>query len=110
MPTRIISARWSICGRACSVPVYATAFTAGLLAAKIAGEPGAAPVPVDRGQGRATAFRSGPFEVEYINVTHSIPESNALAIRTPLGLVLHSGDWKLDDTADGRPADRRRRA
>jgi ribonuclease J len=40
----------------------------------------------------------GPFEVEYVPVAHSIPESNGLAIRTPLGLVLHTGDWKLDDT------------
>ena len=43
-------------------------------------------------------IRLGPFEVEYFNVAHSIPESHALAIRTPLGPVLHSGDWKLDAT------------
>ena len=41
-------------------------------------------------------FTVGPFEVEYIPVSHSIPEPNALAIRTPLGTVLHTGDWKLD--------------
>ena len=87
------------------VPVYATAFTANLLAAKIASEPDAAPVPVNlvRPGERITL---GPFEVEYINVAHSIPESNALAIRTPLGLVLHSGDWKLDDQPTvGLPTD-----
>ena len=39
----------------------------------------------------------GPFVVEYINVAHSIPESHALAIRTELGTLLHTGDWKLDD-------------
>ena len=87
------------------VPVYATAFTANLLAAKIAAEPDAAPVPVNvvRPGDRITL---GPFEVEYINVAHSIPESHALAIRTPLGLVLHSGDWKLDDQPTvGLPTD-----
>ena len=78
-------------------PVYATPFTAGLLAAKIAGERGAMPqVPITVVKpGEKIAI--GPFEVEYINVAHSIPESHALAIRTDLGTVVHSGDWKLDD-------------
>src|SRR5690606_5247595 len=79
------------------VPVYATAFTANLVRAKLASEPGAEPIPITvvaPGQ----RFNVGPFDVEYINVTHSVPESNALAIRTPLGTVLHSGDWKLDPT------------
>ena len=40
----------------------------------------------------------GPFDVELISMAHSIPESNALAIRTPHGCVLHTGDWKLDPT------------
>ena len=40
----------------------------------------------------------GPFTVDFINVAHSIPESNALAIRTPAGIVLHTGDWKIDPT------------
>ena len=87
------------------VPVYCTAFTAGLLAAKAAGEPGAEPIPVTivrPGQ----PFKVGPFEVEYIHVTHSVPESNSLAIRTPHGTVLHSGDWKLDPSPVlGPPSD-----
>jgi ribonuclease J len=87
------------------VPICATAFTAGLLSAKLASEPGVSPIPVNlvkAGQ-RVTV---GPFDVEYINVTHSIPESHALAIRTPLGTVLHSGDWKLDpEPAIGEPTD-----
>jgi ribonuclease J len=90
------------------VPVYATAFTAGLLNAKLASEPGAAAVPVtivEPGQ----RFTLGPFEIEYVHVAHSIPESHALAIRTPLGLVLHSGDWKIDETPmDGPPTDAKR--
>src|SRR4029077_7631925 len=38
----------------------------------------------------------GPFDVEYVSVAHSIPESNGLIIRTALAAVLHSGDWKID--------------
>ena len=87
------------------LPVYATAFTAHLLAAKLASEPGSELVPINqvRAGDRVTL---GPFEVEYINVAHSIPESNALAIRTPFGTVIHTGDWKLDDApAVGAPTD-----
>jgi ribonuclease J len=41
-------------------------------------------------------FDLGPFDIEFVSVTHSLPEPNALAIRTPLGTVVHTGDWKLD--------------
>lgn len=48
----------------------------------------------------------GPFSVEFVRVTHSIPESAALVIETPAGRVLHSGDFKLDpEPADGEPTD-----
>jgi ribonuclease J len=78
-------------------PVYATRFATGVLEARRLGEPGAPKVELKEvAPGRR--IRIGPFEVEYVPVAHSIPESNALAIRTPLGLVLHTGDWKLDDT------------
>ena len=43
-------------------------------------------------------FKAGPFDIELVTMAHSIPESNALIIRTPLGNVLHTGDWKLDPT------------
>ena len=43
-------------------------------------------------------FTLGPFDLEFITVTHSIPEPNALAIRTRLGTVLHTGDFKIDST------------
>jgi ribonuclease J len=78
-------------------PVYATPFTASLLAAKREGEPGALEVPVNVVPlgGR---FTLGEFDIELVSVAHSIPESNALIIRTPLGNVLHTGDWKLDPT------------
>src|SRR5215468_1403687 len=70
------------------VPLYATPFTAALLQAKRAGEPGAPDIPVKiiPLSGR---FRVGPFDLEFVSVAHSIPESNALIIRTPHGNVLH---------------------
>ncbi|HVY59075.1 MAG TPA: ribonuclease J [Xanthobacteraceae bacterium] len=79
------------------VPVYATPFTAALLEAKRQGEPGAPEIPVTVVplNGR---FELGPFSIELVSVAHSIPESNALIIRTGLGTVLHTGDWKLDPT------------
>src|SRR6476646_2438549 len=72
------------------VPIYATPFTAALLEAKCAGEPGAPKIPVNviPVGGR---INLGPFEVEFVSVAHSIPESNALIIRTSLGSVLHTG-------------------
>jgi len=77
------------------VPLYATPFTAALLEAKRLAEPGAPEIPViivPLG-GRISL---PPFDIEFVSVAHSIPESNALIIRTPLGAVLHTGDWKLD--------------
>lgn len=76
-------------------PVYATRFAAGLLEAKRLAEPGAPNVPITIVQpGEKIAL--DPFSVEYVPMAHSIPESTALAIRTPAGLVLHTGDWKID--------------
>ncbi|HEV3373907.1 MAG TPA: ribonuclease J [Xanthobacteraceae bacterium] len=79
------------------VPVFATPFTAALLEAKRQGEPGAPEVPVTivPPGGR---FALGPFDIELVSVAHSIPESNGLIIRTELGAVLHTGDWKIDPT------------
>jgi ribonuclease J len=79
------------------VPVYATPFTAALLEAKCASDPGAPEIPVTvvplRGR-----FKVGPFDIEMVTMAHSIPEANALIIRTPAGTVLHTGDWKIDPT------------
>lgn len=77
------------------VPVYATPFTAALLQAKRQGEAGAIDIPVNIVQ-LGSRFKVGDFDIELVSVAHSIPESNALIIRTPLGNVLHTGDWKLD--------------
>jgi ribonuclease J len=86
-------------------PVYATPFTASLLAAKREGEPGALDVPV-KVVPLGARFTLGEFDIELVSVAHSIPESNALIIRTPLGNVLHTGDWKLDPTpVIGPPTD-----
>jgi len=76
-------------------PVYATAFTCGLLEARKLSEPGAPKINLRVIQ-PGVPIELGPFSVEYIPVSHSIPESNALAIRTKHGLVVHTGDWKID--------------
>ncbi len=76
-------------------PVYATPFTAGLLEAKRQSEFGAPEIPVTIFKAGET-FEVGPFKLEAIAVTHSIPEPVSLAITTPLGTVVHTGDWKMD--------------
>lgn len=76
-------------------PVYATAFTCGLLQARKLGEPGAPKVNLRVVQ-PGIPVELGPFSIDYIPVSHSIPEANALAIRTRHGLVVHTGDWKID--------------
>ncbi|MBT9368294.1 ribonuclease J [Rhizobium sp. CSW-27] len=78
-----------------NVPVYASPFTAGMLEAKREYEGSRAEIPI-------TIFKAGdrinvgPFEIEAVGVNHSIPEPMSLVIRTPLGNVVHTGDWKID--------------
>jgi ribonuclease J len=76
-------------------PVWATPFTASLLRAKLveAGIADKVRINVVPMSGR---FTIGPFDLELITLTHSIPEPNAVALRTPVGTVLHTGDWKFD--------------
>ena len=76
-------------------PVYATPFTARLLEDKIeeAGLSEKLRVKIVPLGGK---LKLGPFAVEFVSITHSILEPNALAIRTPLGVVVHTGDWKID--------------
>ncbi|QBK30422.1 ribonuclease J [Roseitalea porphyridii] len=78
-----------------SMPVHMTPFGAGMLEAKAQGEADAPKVPIETYDG-GERFSIGPFDIEAIAVTHSIPEPVSLAIRTPAGLVLHTGDWKHD--------------
>jgi ribonuclease J len=76
-------------------PVYATPFTAALVREKLK-EQGLlekVPLTIIPLKGR---LELGPFDIEFVTLTHSIPEPNGLAIRTPLGLVWHTGDWKID--------------
>ncbi|MEO1660431.1 MAG: ribonuclease J [Pseudomonadota bacterium] len=75
-------------------PIYATAFTAHLAQAKLI-ERGMKKTSIDVLPLGATV-EAGPFKVRYITLTHSIPEPNALALETPLGTILHTGDWKID--------------
>ncbi|MEO3385701.1 ribonuclease J [Mesorhizobium sp. CAU 1741] len=75
-------------------PVWMTPFTAGLLAAKRQMD-GGPEIPVQI-YNAGERFTVGAFDIETIAVTHSIPEPVSLAIRTPVGLVIHTGDWKID--------------
>jgi ribonuclease J len=76
-------------------PVYATPFTAALVREKLRERSLLERVQLTeiplKGQ-----LTLGPFEIDFVTLTHSIPEPNGLAIRTPLGLVWHTGDWKID--------------
>jgi ribonuclease J len=76
-------------------PVYATPFTAYLVREKLRekGLDAKVPMTVVPLEGR---IELGPFDIKLITLTHSIPEPNGLAIRTPLGTVWHTGDWKID--------------
>ena len=89
-------------------PVWATPFTASLLRAKLveAGLAEKVRINIVPMSGR---FTIGPFDLELVTLTHSIPEPNAVVIRTPVGTVLHTGDWKFDpDPLIGSPTDEAR--
>ncbi|MBL8670069.1 MAG: ribonuclease J, partial [Alphaproteobacteria bacterium] len=78
-------------------PVYATPFTAAVLRKKLAqanllGQVPLTEIPL------SGKLSLPPFEIELITITHSIPEPNCVVVRTPLGAVLHTGDWKIDPT------------
>ncbi|MAI89452.1 MAG: MBL fold metallo-hydrolase [Hyphomonadaceae bacterium TMED5] len=86
-------------------PLYATPFTAELIKGKLhdAGIIDDAALNVVPLEGKVEL---GPFSIEYVTLTHSIPEPNGLAIKTPAGTILHTGDWKIDpDPQIGAPFD-----
>ena len=88
-----------------NVPVYGTQFTLAIVRKKL-GEAGllddARLIEVKAGQ----TSTIGPFEIEYLHVTHSTIDCVALAVRTPLGVIIHTGDFKIDPTpVDGKPFD-----
>jgi ribonuclease J len=76
-------------------PVYATPFTAAVLRAKLAEAGLEHEVPITEVP-MSGKFSVGPFALELLTLTHSIPEPNAVVLRTPFGAVLHTGDWKFD--------------
>ncbi|OJW53310.1 MAG: MBL fold hydrolase [Alphaproteobacteria bacterium 41-28] len=84
-------------------PIFATPFTASLVRHKLQEAGLQAPIheiPLSGG------VDIGPFTVDFIQITHSIPEPNVLAIRTGAGTVVHTGDWKIDpDPLIGKPTD-----
>src|SRR5215813_10584671 len=85
-----------------NVPLYGSSFTMGLVQSKLAqhGLLEATRINVVKAKDK---IQLGPFEVEFFNVTHSIVDSFALAIRSPLGTIIHTGDFKIDPTPiDGK--------
>jgi ribonuclease J len=86
------------------VPIYSTKLTLGLIGAKLEEHP---EIQADlREVETGERLQTGPFDIEFVGVTHSIPDGMAVAFHTPHGTVLHSGDFKLDQTPiDGRPTD-----
>ena len=86
-------------------PIYATPFTVSVLRRKLAETEFCSEVQINEVP-LGAKFTLGPFDLEWVTMTHSIPEPNAIALRTPLGTVLHTGDWKFDpDPVVGEPAD-----
>ncbi len=91
--------------RQINVPVYGTRLTLGLLLGKLK----------ERGMEREVELHTikprdmvhiGPFKVEFIRVSHSIPDAVSVAIHTPVGAIIHTGDFKLDLTpVDGEVTD-----
>lgn len=85
------------------VPIYATPLTAGLIEAKLkehASIRGKFPITVVTPR---ETIEAGGCKVEYIRVCHSIPDACSIAVHTPVGTVIYTGDWKMDQTpVDGQ--------
>jgi len=89
-------------------PLYASPFTEGLLEAKGDYDKVRDDIPI-KTLVPGMRITVGPFTIEPVNVAHSIPEAMALLIETPLGNVLHTGDWKIDPAPSlGKPTDEAR--
>ena len=89
-------------------PIYSTEVTLAFVRRRLA-EAGFDSMPDLREIKPRRSFTAGPFEIEPIRVTHSTPDSLALAVRTPAGIIVHSGDFKIDDApVDGELFDRER--
>jgi ribonuclease J len=89
--------------RRAEIPLVGSKLTLGLIRSKLL-EHKVTPVTIQVSEGTRAPF--GPFELEFFAVNHSIPDAMAVAIRTPAGLVLHTGDFKMDQLPlDGRLTD-----
>ncbi len=87
------------------VPVYATPLTCGLLDVKLARNGAAGKIRINQ-INAGDKIHLGVFGVEFFHVCHSIPDGVGLGITTPEGLIVHTGDFKLDQTpVDNRPTD-----
>ncbi len=94
--------------RQISAPIYGTPFTLGLVEASLAQQGIKADL---RPLSDKKPLLVGPFAINAFHVTHSIPDCVGLVIETPLGKIVHTGDFKLDPTpVDGRPTDFKRLA
>ena len=88
-----------------NVPIYGTTFTLAILRMKLEEHALLDEAKlIEVAPGQTTAL--GPFEIEYLHVTHSTIDCVALAVRTPVGVIIHTGDFKIDPTpVDGKPFD-----
>ena len=79
------------------IPVYGTAFTLALLRRKLSEARIDVSIPLHELQYNVD-YQFGPFSIELVSLTHSIPDPAALVLRTDAGTILHTGDWKFDKT------------
>ena len=88
-----------------NVPVYGTEFTLALVRKRLE-EHGLLEEAMLREVAAGQIVRVEPFQIEFLHVTHSTIDCVALAIRTPVGVIIHTGDFKIDPTpVDGKPFD-----
>ena len=78
-------------------PLFATPFTAGLIAGKLEEEGLTGQVKLNVVE-RGGSIELGPFRISFVALSHSIPEGNGLLIESPFGNIFHTGDWKIDET------------
>jgi ribonuclease J len=83
--------------REINAPIYATRLTAGLLEVKLQEHGLAESVKLNTLEAGAT-IKTGCFKVELIHINHSVSDAVSLAIRTPVGMIIHTGDFKIDTT------------
>ncbi len=88
-----------------NVPIYASKLTRGIISMKLKERKTVSGTTL-RTVPMGGAITLGKFRVEFFPVCHSVPDAAGLIIHTPIGAIVHSGDWKLDHTpVDGRPTD-----